>query len=179
MGLELVNRIPLDLAFSIFVDSADLAEGIKHLSNFIWKRLNWNLSLLLKVEAELCGLKLLLMVEWWKKIYCIVIILLLGWECKTIWFGAFCYGLQVMWMLCSGAGLPAPKKLAIFCDHPFPKISCRMCLVDLMWSPQMWKTRLIFLLFTQDQSCALMQLLRLHWQGQSTGEASARNVCGL
>lgn len=63
MGLELVNRIPLDLAFSVFVDSADLAEGIKHLSNFIWKGLNWNLSLLLKVEAELGGLKLLVMVE--------------------------------------------------------------------------------------------------------------------
>lgn len=63
MNLELVNRIPLGLAFSIFVDSADLAEGIKHLSNFIWKRLHWNLSLLLKVEAELGGLKLLLMVE--------------------------------------------------------------------------------------------------------------------
>lgn len=63
MGLELVNRIPLDLAFSVFVDSADLAEGIKHLSNLIGKGLNWNLSLLLKVEAELGGLKLLVMVE--------------------------------------------------------------------------------------------------------------------
>lgn len=63
MDLELVNKIPLDLAFSVFVDSADLAEGIKHLSNFIWKGLNWNLSLLLKVEAELHGLKLLVMVE--------------------------------------------------------------------------------------------------------------------
>lgn len=51
------------MAFRFFVDSADLAEGIKHLSNFIWKGLNWNLSLLLKVEAELGGLKLLVMVE--------------------------------------------------------------------------------------------------------------------
>lgn len=57
------NRIPLHLALGISVDSAVLAEDIKHLSNFNWKGLNWNLYLLLKVEAELSGLRLLLMVE--------------------------------------------------------------------------------------------------------------------
>lgn len=45
MDLELVTRSLLHLALGIIsVDSAILAEGIKLLSNFNWKGLNWNLS---------------------------------------------------------------------------------------------------------------------------------------
>lgn len=40
----------MELALGGSVDSADLAEGIKHLSNFNWKGLNWNHYLPLEVE---------------------------------------------------------------------------------------------------------------------------------
>lgn len=49
-GSSVSNRIPLELALGGSVDSADLAEGIKHLSNFNWKGLNWNHYLPLEVE---------------------------------------------------------------------------------------------------------------------------------